>query len=232
MKYRLKMQEVEAVQHQSPSSINVVGRKGQQTARPGDYILIYGDRPEDREVLTAKDFGEKYEPIDDDGNVIEPKKAQPGEAYGVPHFDTIELAQTAAQAHYIPVDQSDPAAKPNFEPFKCTIGNTDHLYEIQPSGIVNQIPVQMPDASTDPGFGLESGAVEQNFPNTLANQGGAVRDDTGPKSSFQQGTAASETPAQTFGNGYVQPDNGADEVQEENKAVNTEHQGDGFEDQR
>src|SRR6185295_9100559 len=59
--YRVKQSTINAVQHPGPEKLVVVERKGEQTAHVGDFIVFYGERPEDREVVTNKEFFERYE---------------------------------------------------------------------------------------------------------------------------------------------------------------------------
>lgn len=66
MLVRLKATEFEAVLFGGPSTINVMGPKGEQTAKPGDVILFHGELASDREVIKKSDFDEKYDVIDED----------------------------------------------------------------------------------------------------------------------------------------------------------------------
>lgn len=69
--YRVKQATINAVQHPGPNKLVVVGRKGEQTANTGDFIVFYGDRPEDREVICNKEFFERYEADTEAGDAPE-----------------------------------------------------------------------------------------------------------------------------------------------------------------
>jgi hypothetical protein len=99
--YRVKQATINAVQHPGPEKLVVVGRKGEQVAHTGDFIIFYGERPEDREVITNKDFFDRYE--------IEPLQKTSGDGFGAGDWtesgDGTNYPQT--ETH---VDQSEPVA--------------------------------------------------------------------------------------------------------------------------
>lgn len=63
MRVRLKATEFEAVRFGGPGTINVMGPKGEQTAKMGDTIIFHGSESTDREVIKKADFDEKYDVI-------------------------------------------------------------------------------------------------------------------------------------------------------------------------
>lgn len=226
-KYRLKQKEVEAVQHLGPQALVVVTPEGEKKANPGDWIILPPAREDgtpghhsQRKVMVNKDFLDQYEIVGGEGEGESEgdsaDSAQPGQpgsptsVYGVPAFDSVEAAQAAAADHYRPGsttdDEGNVTARPaSSTPFQCTIGSDGKVYAIQPSGIISQVPVAHQSSTADPGFGTGSGYQDSHYPQPLAIQGLAVRDNPGPVSAFQQGSASVEQPLTTFGN-VMQPD--------------------------
>ena len=87
MRVSLKATEFNAVVHPGPGNLNVLGVKGEQTAKPGDVILFHGDKATDREVIKKADFEEKYDILDSSNEpTSDPKVKQLGE-YSITQVD-------------------------------------------------------------------------------------------------------------------------------------------------
>jgi len=63
MKVRAKVTEINAICHPGPSPLTVMGAKGQQEAKKGDYIFMHGTDPSTFEVVKKADFDDKYEVV-------------------------------------------------------------------------------------------------------------------------------------------------------------------------
>lgn len=63
MKVRAKVTEINALCHPGPSPLTVMGAKGQQEAKKGDYIFMHGTDPSTFEVVKKADFDNKYEVV-------------------------------------------------------------------------------------------------------------------------------------------------------------------------
>lgn len=141
-KYLRKVTEVSAEQFNGPGSLTVVSHKfGEQIARPGNFLVVDDSVAPGKGsvyVMSKDEFLATFEAMDGTPIVSDP-------LYGVPNYETLELARAAATAA-------------TELPMRCTIGANSQLYSVQHDGFATQIAVVTPDPTVDAGPAFTEGA--------------------------------------------------------------------------
>lgn len=136
MKVRAKVTEINAICHLGPSPLTVMGIKGQQDAKKGDYIFMHGTDPSTFEVVKKADFDDKYEVV---AEVSDP--APVPESFdmksGYHEYNIYTVTSSPVEKYAVMLDGAGPDAEKHYfntvadaEAYIETISPTQHGSEI------------------------------------------------------------------------------------------------------